>query len=293
MSSFRASRCRHAEKSPRPGGFPRWSGVRDRIASLAVVGVFDSGLGGLSVLKAVRQTLPGDDLVYAADSAFAPYGDQPDDYIIRRSLAVADFLIARGADALVVACNTATAVAIDTLRSRLWIPVIGIEPGVKPAVAATRTGVVGVLTTSATAAAPKFKALVETHRGAARVLVQPCPGLVEQIEKGDLDGPETRALVSRYVDPLVAEGVDVLVLGCTHYPFLKPVIQEIAGADRVSLIDPSAAVATQAARRLHEHGSPSSARGGTESFWTTAEPSQIQPLVARLWGREVEVQRVP
>jgi glutamate racemase len=259
---------------------------------LAVVGVFDSGLGGLSVLRAVREALPGDDLIYAADSAYAPYGDQADDYIIDRSNTVADFLLAHGADALVVACNTATAVAIETLRARLAIPVIGIEPGVKPAVAATKSGVVGVMTTSATAAAPKFRALVERHHGSARVIVQPCPGLVEQVEKGDLESPATRALVAGYVEPLVADGADVIVLGCTHYPFLKPVVQDVAGPACV-LIDPSAAVASQVVRRLHANMAPAAARPGTVAFWTTGEPERVRGLIEHLSGGAVDLRRMP
>lgn len=255
--------------------------------------MFDSGVGGLSVLRAVRQQRPGDTLIYAADSAYAPYGDRGDDYILDRARAVATFLLRQDVDALVVASNTVTAIAIADLRARLSIPVVGIEPGVKPAVAATRAGCIGVLATSATVAGAKFKALLERHRHAARILVQACPGLVDQVEQGDLAGPATRALLARYVDPLVAAGADVLVIGCTHYAFLKPAIRDVAGPGVIELIDPSDAVALQLTRRLEEARVPECpGAAGTEVFWTSAEPGSLQPLVARLWGGPVSMRRM-
>jgi glutamate racemase len=260
---------------------------------LATIGVFDSGVGGLSVLRAVRQQRPGDTLLYVADSAYAPYGDRPDNYILDRARAVADFLLEQHVDALVVASNTVTAIAIADLRARLTIPVVGIEPGVKPAVAATRTGCIGVLATSATVAGAKFKALLERHGDAARILVQACPGLVDQVERGDLAGPATRALLARYVDPLVAGGADVLVIGCTHYAFLKPAIRDVAGPGVIALIDPSDAVALQLTRRLEETGvAPLAGTSGSEVFWTSAEPQTLEPLVARLWGGPVSMRQM-
>lgn len=247
----------------------------------------------MSVLRAVRQQRPGDTLIYAADSAYAPYGDRSDDYILDRARAVADFLLQQKIDALVVASNTVTAIAIADLRARLTIPVVGIEPGVKPAVAATRSGCIGVLATSATVAGTKFKALLERHRHAARILVQACPGLVDRVEQGDLAGPATRALLARYVDPLVADGADVLVIGCTHYAFLKPAILDVAGPGVIALVDPSDAVALQLTRRLAETGVAAlPGATGTEEFWTSAEPRDLEPLVARLWGGSVVLRRM-
>lgn len=255
---------------------------------MGVVGVFDSGLGGLSVLREIRHQLPGDDLIYVADSGFAPYGDRPEGYVADRSIAIADFLVSQGADVCVVACNTATAVAVDRLRSHLTMPVVGIEPGIKPAVALTRSGVVGVLATTRTLSTARFDHLVDEHAGAARVVVQPCPGLAEQVERGELDTALTRSLVEQYVRPLIGEGADVLVLGCTHYTFVKPVIEEMAGAE-VALVDPAAAVARQVARRLREVSAESAAPSDRVTFWTTGDVAQVKSVLAKLWGPAAEV----
>lgn len=221
--------------------------------SAAPIGLFDSGVGGLSVLREVRAELPHEDLCYVADSAHAPYGDKSPAEIEDRAIAIATFLIARQAKALVVACNTATGVAVETLRQRFPVPIIGIEPAIKPAVALTTSGVIGVLATSQTLASQKFRTLVDAWRGQTEVLLQACPGLVEQIEKGDLASDATRSLVAQYVEPLVARGADTLVLGCTHYPFVSAVIQSVAGP-QVRLIDPARAVAREVRRRLEERG---------------------------------------
>ena len=256
------------------------------------VGVFDSGVGGLSVLRAIRQALPAHRITYVADSAYAPYGDRPAAEIIARANAIADFLIADGSDALVVACNTATAVAIADLRARLSIPVVGIEPGIKPAVAVSKSGVVGILATTRTTEAPKFRALVERHRGEATVIVQPCPGLVEQVERGELATPATIALVRRYVTPLLEAGADTLALGCTHYPFLTEAIQQVAGAG-VTLIDPADGVARQVARQLADGVEQVSFTSSPVSFWTSGDPSALFDLVARLWETPMEIRRLP
>jgi glutamate racemase len=188
------------------------------------IGVFDSGVGGLTVLREIRRELPQEALLYVADSGHAPYGDKPHQAIIARSLAISEFLIGQGAKAIVVACNTATAAAVSELRARYSLPIVAMEPAVKPAVARTRSGVVGVLATSQTAASHRFVQLLGRFNVGAEVLVQPCPGLVERIEAGDLDGGTTRALVADYLTPLLEQGADTLVLGCTHYPILTPLI---------------------------------------------------------------------
>jgi glutamate racemase len=251
--------------------------------------VFDSGVGGLSVLREIRRELPAEDLIYVADSAYAPYGDQPDTVIEHRSIAIANFLIQQNVKAIVVACNTATSVAVETLRARLSMPIVAIEPALKPAALATKSGVVGVLATKHTLAGAKFAKLVQAHAGSARVVTQPCPGWVEQVEKGELTGATTHAIVERHVRPVLAEGADTLVLGCTHYPFLSPVIQDVAGP-LVRIIDPAAAVARElrrrleAARLLTAHG-----RAGTERFWTSGSAASVQPVFAGLWRRDVLV----
>ncbi len=161
------------------------------------IGVFDSGVGGLSVLRHIRQALPDDRLIYVADSGHVPYGDKSPEYIGQRALAITQFLTGQGADAIVIACNTATAAAAGLLRGRFSLPIVGMEPAIKPAVAATRSGVVGVLATTGTLESARFAALLEKYAGNVRIVTQGCPGLVEQIERGDLDGEHTRALVSR------------------------------------------------------------------------------------------------
>jgi glutamate racemase len=257
------------------------------------VGVFDSGVGGLSVLHEIRRELPREDLLYVADSGYAPYGDLSDEAIEKRTIAITQFLVSESAKAIVVACNTATGVAIETLRSRFSIPVIAMEPAVKPAALTTRSAVVGVLATSQTLSSSKFSRLLLAYGADVQILLQPCPGLVEQVEKGDLSSEATRSLVEQYVVPLVRKGADTLVLGCTHYPFLSPVIRDIAGPS-VTIIDPSAAVARELRRRLQISDllSPRD-QPGTERFWTSGSVAEAQAVVGQLWTSPVEVRCVP
>ena len=257
------------------------------------IGVFDSGVGGLSVLREIRRELPFEDLLYVADSGYAPYGDRPADFIVGRSSAIVDFLIGEGAKAIVVACNTATAVAVDALRERFALPIVAIEPAVKPAAATTESGVVGVLATTQTLTSAKFARLVDQYAGDATVLTQACPGLVEEIERGDLTGPRTRTLLEEYVTPLVDQGADTLVLGCTHYPFVAPVIQDVAGIG-VTIIDPAVAVARELRRRLNATGLlSSSCEPGGERFWTSGDVATIEPVMARLWESAIVVAALP
>lgn len=243
------------------------------------IGMFDSGVGGLSVLREIRAELPFEDLLYVADSAHAPYGDKPALYIEQRALAISQFLIDQGAKALVVACNTATGVAVETLRRQFTLPIVGIEPAIKPAVALTKSGVVGVLATSQTLASRKFEKLVETLRPHAQILTQPCPGLVEQIEQGALAAPATRSLIEQYVTPLLANGADTLVLGCTHYPLVADLIGTVAGPG-VRVIDPARAVAKEVRRRLGEerlHGDRG--RTGTLRVFTNGDIDRFRAFL--------------
>jgi glutamate racemase len=255
----------------------------------APIGVFDSGVGGISVLREIRRELPHEDLLYVADSAHAPYGDKPTEVIVQRALAVTEFLLTQGAKAVVVACNTATGAAAQALRGRYRIPIIAMEPAVKPAVAHTRSGVVGVLATSQTLASHNFVRLLGRFNAGAEVLVQPCPGLVERVEAGDLEGEATRALLAAYLTPLLAQGADTLVLGCTHYPHLRPLIADLAGPE-VLIMDSGAAVARQVRRRLEEAGLlAAEGRTGTEQFWTSGRSDLARGLIGRLWGAGLEV----
>lgn len=257
------------------------------------IGVFDSGVGGLSVLHEIRRELPGEDLLYVADSAHAPYGDKSAAFIEARTIAIIEFLISQRAKAIVVACNTATGVAIKMLRARYTLPIIAMEPAVKPAAAHTTSGVIGVLATSRTIASDNFARLHERFGADVKILMQPCPGLVEQVEAGNLSGDNTRALVERYVVPLLDQGADTLVLGCTHYPFLTALIQEIAGSS-VAILDPSAAIARELRRRLASANLLSSeSHTGTERFWTSTIPDAAQPIISQLWRVEVKVSSLP
>ncbi len=257
------------------------------------IGVFDSGLGGFTVLREMRRELPGEDLLYVADSGHAPYGDKPMSAIESRAIAITEFLLDQGAKAIVVACNTASGAAARVLRTRYPVPIIAMEPAVKPAVERTRSGVIGVLATRQTLASHNFSVLLGRVGEGAEILLQPCPGLVERVEAGDLDGDHTRALLAEYLAPLLARHVDTLVLGCTHYPFLTPLIQELAGPDTL-ILDSGVAVARQVHRRLREAGLQASPeRRGRERFWTSGSPVRVHGLMTRLWRGEVALEPLP
>lgn len=229
--------------------------------------------------------MPDARLIYVADSAHAPYGDKSAAYIEQRSLAITRFLVEQGAEAIVIACNTATAAAAAALRAKFALPIVGMEPAVKPAVAATRSGVVGVLATVGTLESARFAALLDKYAGSVRIVTRGCPGLVERVEQGDLSGPDTRELLGGYLAPLLAEGADTVILGCTHYPFLAPVIGELAGPE-VTLIDTGAAVARQLVRRLAEELPPSAGGGaGDALFFTSGDPATAARIMAVLRGQ--------
>lgn len=246
------------------------------------IGVFDSGVGGLAVLAEVASLLPGEDILYYADSAWFPYGDRPVEEVRARAEAVSRELIALGAKIIVVACNTATSAAIAHLRATLNVPFIGMEPALKPAAERTVTGKVALLVTKATAQGEKLAALIDRHGAEVSVRVVAAPGLAERVEGGDLDGETTRALIRGYVGPAVADGVDAIALGCTHYAFLRGVIEEEAGAG-IDVLEPSAAVARQAARVLDERGlrNPRTA-GGTVRYLTSGDSGAFAAVRARL-----------
>ena len=213
-----------------------------------MIGVFDSGLGGLSVLAAMVDALPRADFVYYADTAHMPYGNKQEDFIARRVLEIGGRLVDQGCEMLVVACNTATAAAVQALRAaHPGIPVVGVEPGIKPAVLASKTRRIAVLVTEATARSERLSRLIREHAAAVEVLIEPCPGWATHVEKLQLDDPALIIDIRDRVVPLLDKGVDQLVLGCTHYSFLAPLLQEVAGG-RAELVDVAGAVARQAQR---------------------------------------------
>ncbi len=246
--------------------------------NLACIGVFDSGVGGLTVAAALRQALPTVNLHYVADSAHAPYGERDAAFIQARSLAIAGHLRAKGARLLVMACNTATAHAAQTVREHFPdLPLVGIEPGVKPAVLASRNGRVGVLATTATVRSARFQRLIELHAAGAQVLPIACTGLVAAIEAGDLDGPAVRAMVERYCAPLREADVDTVLLGCTHYPLLMPLWQ--AALPGVTLLRIEPAVAQQA-KRLWQWGEGQA----NLTLESTGDPNLLLQMAQRALG---------
>lgn len=271
-------------------------------ATDAVIGVFDSGVGGLSVLRHIRSALPDEHLVYLADASFAPYGDKLDALVVARSLAIAEFFVGIGAKALVVACNTATASAIDAIRNRCpMLVVVGVEPGLKPAAQHSQTRIVGVLATTATLASMRFARLQAqvTAASGVRFLLQPCPGLADQIEKGELGSPATARLLERLLYPLLDQGIDTLVLGCTHYPFVQPLIESIIARRRavtatpVTLIDTGAAVARQLRSLLCQREQlRKDQAGGSLAALTTGSCTTLSLAIKRLLQTTVEAQQL-
>ncbi|TFW29064.1 glutamate racemase [Duganella callida] len=264
----------------------------------APVGVYDSGVGGLSVLRHIRAQLPNEHLMYFADSGHAPYGDKTEAYVVERALIVADFLLRQGMKAFVVACNTATVAAIKAVRAKYpALPVVGVEPGLKPAAAATRNGKVGVLATARTLKGEKFLQLREQISEATRAefLLQPAVGLVDEIEKGDLQAPAIHAMLEKYVAPLLEQGADTLVLGCTHYPFVQDGIERVLRAhdrDDIALIDTGDAVARQLGRLLAAGELLRQDGGATLRGYTTGEATALEHAFANLLDLHPPVEKV-
>lgn len=258
------------------------------------IGVFDSGVGGLSVLRALWRELPGQSFIYLADQAHVPYGPRPLEQVRAFSEAITRYLLAQGAGLIVVACNTASAAALHWLRATFpATPFVGMEPAVKPAAEHTRSGAVGVLATPATFQGALYASVVERFANGVRLHQHTCPGLVAQIEAGDVNGAQTRAILEEALHPMLAAGIDTVVLGCTHYPFVIPLIEQIVGPE-VRVIDPAPAVARQARRLLGIQNAPeSNAPIGHETltrYLTTGQPQAFARAIQTLLGVEVQVE---
>ena len=258
---------------------------------MSLIGVFDSGVGGLSVWREIVRQLPQHDTLYVADQAHVPYGPRPLSEVRQFAEGIARFLIGEGAQVVVVACNTASAAALYHLRAAFpQTPFVGMEPAVKPAAQKTRTGVVGVIATPATFQGELFASLLKRFANDVTVLTQVCPGWVEAVEEGILDGPEAERMVRSCLEPLLEAGIDELVLGCTHYPFLRSTIERVVGP-RIEVIDPAPAVARQTGRVLAAQGTdPSLGHIPRHRFATTGDPAVFRSMVRRLIGAEVEVE---
>ncbi len=262
----------------------------------APIGVFDSGVGGLSVLRHIHAQLPQEHLLYFADFAYSPYGEKSDTWLVQRSVAIARFLVAQGVKALVVACNTATGAAIKELRKQYpELPIVGVEPGLKPGGAASRSGKVGVMATEAALTSEKFLQLRDqlTQANGTQFILQGCPGLADAVNRGELATAETLALLRGFIEPVLAQGADTLVLGCTHYPFVRPAIEAILAGRDVKLIETGDAVARQLARLLEgagllrPGGTPAHLRG-----YTSGDASELQQQFASLLGLHPQVESV-
>lgn len=246
------------------------------------IGFFDSGVGGLSVLRHALDKVDGQRLLYFADTANAPYGDKSPAWVCQRSREICEFLIEQGAGAIVVACNTATAAAVDYLRTIFTLPIVAMEPAVKPAAALTRSGHIGVLATAGTLGSARYVRLRDRHGAAVSVVERACTPWVALVEELDLGSPHARAMVSAELAPLIAQGVDTLVLGCTHFPFLAETITALLGPD-IHLVDPAPAVVQQLRRRLGLVASPTTVPS-TLLLFTSGDPQQLQRAQLRLLG---------
>lgn len=255
------------------------------------IGVFDSGVGGLSVLRAIRQRLPAQPVIYLADQAHVPYGSRTLDEVRGFSKRITQFLLDRGARLIVVACNTASAAALQELRAEFDdVPFVGMEPAVKPAAETTRTGIVGVIATPATFQGRLYASVVERFANGVIILQDTCPGLVTAIENGELETPETRAILERALNPMLEQHIDTVVLGCTHFPFVIPLIQQIVGPD-VRVIDPAPAVARQVERLLENHGwTRSDGMPGAVKYYTSAAREPFDRLLPLLTNSTSQVQ---
>lgn len=259
------------------------------------LGLFDSGVGGLSVWREVVQQLPHENSLYLADQAHVPYGPRPMEEIVAFSQAITRFLLDHGCRVIAIVCNAASAAALHKLRQQFpQLAFVGMEPAVKPAAENTHTHKVGVLATPVTFQGELFAGLVERFGADIELFKQVCPGLVEQVEAGRLDTPDTHTMLCRYLAPMLEAGVDTIVLGCTHYPFLLPLIQSIAGP-QVRVIDPSPAVARQI-RRILAQQEPLSPSGklGQHRFYTTGDAqafSKTLELLTGVSGQDVRAAR--
>lgn len=257
------------------------------------IGVFDSGVGGLSILEKIQQILPGEDLLYVADSAHAPYGSKGSAYIQERCREIMAFFQSRDVKAVVLACNTATAAAVAWLRATYPIPIIGMEPAVKPAAAQSRSGVIGVLATAGTIESDKFLRLKSQFTDSVEIITVACHGLVEGIEAPEPDREHLRDLLASYISPLLAKGADHLVLGCTHYALLMELINEVAG-NRVTVMETGNAVARELERRLREAALlKAGPTQGDVSFFSSGTPLSQARLLKRYWGQAVAVNSLP
>lgn len=257
------------------------------------IGVFDSGVGGLSVLREIRAQLPAQPVIYFADQAHVPYGSRQISEVRDFSHAITRYLLELGARLIVVACNTASVAALRSLREEFpGIPFVGMEPAVKPAAEQSISGRVGVMATEATFHTEMYASVVERFARGVTLLEDPCPGLVAQVEKGELTGEHTRAILQKALQPMLAAGVDTIVMGCTHYPFVIPLIRDLVGP-AVRVIDPAPAIARQTRRMLEAHDLLAvGKRKAVPRFITSGDPADFRTILRQLINEKRPIQQV-
>lgn len=257
----------------------------------APIGVYDSGIGGLSVLRALREKLPNESFVYVADNAHAPYGDRAPDFIEARARQIAAFLVQRGARALVLACNTASVVAAQQLRKLHGLPIVAMEPAIKPAARITQSKVVLVMATTNTIRSASVARLCSAYGREVNVILQPCPGLADQVERGEFGSAPTVDLLDKFIRPGIAAGADTIVLGCTHYAFLTSEISRIAGPT-VAVVEPSDAIARQLARVLPAATAPRRPASAT-TYYTSGSAPDMSAFLATIGETSQAVYTLP
>jgi len=251
------------------------------------IGIFDSGVGGLSVAKDIQRTLPFESLVYVADSGFAPYGDQSAAFIANRCHRICQFFISQQVKAIVIACNTATVSCVAELRASYSLPIVGLEPAIKPAAINSKSAVVGVLATAQTVQSSAVTQLIERFGDHTKIILQGCPGLVERVEQADIYSQETRELLKEYLQPMLSAGADTIVMGCTHYAFLIPLIQKIIGPE-ITLLTSGQALSKQ----LHKRLSTAQLLNSTShiqklTFYSSSATPKSAAIISQLWGETV------
>ena len=244
------------------------------------IGIFDSGIGGLSILGEIKSLLPNEHLIYIGDTAYLPYGTKSKQIISERANKICKYLLSKNCKSIVVACNTATSAAIHELRSSFSVPIIGIEPAIKPARLRTQSRIIGILATEATLGGDKLQALKQKFGQDIKILHQACSGLVEEIELGDRQSQFLHDLIETYVEPLIKQGVDTLVLGCTHFPLIKDLIQKYAG-DSVRVIDPSLSVASELKRQLNIKNIGRKGGSGTTTCFQTGNNKTFETFIKK------------
>ncbi len=263
------------------------------INSTSPIGIFDSGVGGISVLRAMRAQMPDESVIYFGDQGHIPYGPRSMEQIRNFSETITKFLLAQNSKIIVVACNTASAAALKYLREKFpQVQFVGMEPAVKPAAEHTQTGKVGVLATPATFQGALYASVVERFANGVELFQNTCTGLVQQIEQGKLNSAETHRILNDALLPMLEKNIDTVVLGCTHYPFVIPLIQEIVG-EKVRVIDPAPAVAKQTKRLLEAGGMQSQSAGrGSVKFYTSGDPEALKSLLPVLLKESGEIEKV-